>query len=126
MYLVVVVTLASAYFLWRVPDNRQPGFLIGYGVVVALFLPEQRRALIFNENRLLYRPPLGRPLVLDFNRVKVAAQGTVVTFYLKPHFPTGVRFTLDDGKTIALPLDLRARREILDLIHSRLGDRAQF
>jgi hypothetical protein len=73
-----------------------------------------RRAIIFTETEVVYRPPLGPPRripVASIQRIKRSR--VLVPYMLRDVTLAGVNLSLEDGTTLDWPLDFEAPEEIL-------------
>jgi hypothetical protein len=110
-------------FFFEMRERRGPIVLLG---LTAFWLPralaEGRRAIVFTNTELVYRPPVGRPiraLIAGIQGIKRSKVARLVG--PRPSFTTGVLLTMANGETIAMPLDFKERGEILQRLSAVTG-----
>jgi hypothetical protein len=87
-------------------------------------LAEGRRAIIFNESEVLYRPPFGQPVHALINDIQSLKRSKVtLSAGLRPARVSGVLMKMENGETITFPLDFRQHYEILRRLSAITGKR---
>jgi hypothetical protein len=95
-------------------------------VMGALMLPrtlaEGRRAIIFTQTEIIYRPPFARPCHFTIGCIQRIKRRRVTVYSgLEPSPVPGVAMTLASGVKELLPLDFKDRAEILRRLSSVTG-----
>jgi hypothetical protein len=85
-------------------------------------LIEARRAIIFTNAEIIYRPPLGPPRRVPIAMVQHLTKSRVATSYLlRASGRPGIIITLANGAKEAWPLDFDGRDEILQRLGALTG-----
>lgn len=85
-------------------------------------LVEGRRAIIFTEAEVIYRPPLGSPRRVLMAAIQdLAISPVLITYFLRAARRPGMTLTLTDGATEVWPLDFEGRDEILQRLSLLTG-----
>lgn len=123
--LLLLESCVFAGFFLLVREVRWPIVVI-MGIALPRTLAEGRRAVIFTEVEIIYRPPFGQP-----RRVPIAAVRAlrvcqvVVTYFARPSRRPGVAITLADGTREVWPLDFEEHDEILRRLSALTGKAAE-
>ena len=99
---------------------------IGFLVIAAFWLPrtlaEGRRAIIFTNTEVIYRPPFAQSLCTAIAGIQSLKRSKVtLSFGLRAIRRPGVMLTTMTGETTALPLDFKEREEILQRVSEVTG-----
>jgi hypothetical protein len=110
-----------AIFLYLFPDTAR--FLIPIASVGFLCtLAEDRRAIIFTEREVIYRPPLGQPRHLLIPMIQSLKRSVVLVAYLvRATRRPGVTITLSNGAEEVWPLAIESRDEVLQRLSALTG-----
>jgi hypothetical protein len=107
------VVLSSAMLSLLLPERAR---LVTLAVALALctrFLFEGRRAIIFTEDSLIYRPPFGKAQRILLRNVLSATPATaVISLYLTPEYVRGVKLDTRTGESLIIPMDFPDHAEI--------------
>lgn len=83
---------------------------------------EGRRAIIFTESEVIYRPALARLRRVPFSSIRNLTRTNVTVFYLlRPSSRLGVTMTLTNGEEEVWPLDFNERDEVLRRLSAATG-----
>ena len=120
--LLVCCTLATSWAFLPVMRQCPIGFL----VIAAFWLPrtlaEGRRAIIFTNTEVIYRPPFAQPLRTAIAGIQSLKRSKVtLSVGLRAIRGPGVLLTTMTGETTALPLDFKEREEILQRVNAVTG-----
>jgi hypothetical protein len=120
--LLVCCTLATS---WAFPPVMRQ-CPIGFLVIAAFWLPrilaEGRRAFIFTNTEVIYRPLFAQPLCTAIAGIQSLKRSKVtLSFGLRAIRRPGVMLTTMTGETTALPLDFKEREEILQRVSEVTG-----
>jgi hypothetical protein len=108
-----VFFLAFQQFIWSL--------VVVAMIVLPRTLAEGRRAIIFTETEVIYRPPLGSPRRVLIATIRdLVISPVLITYFLRTARRPGVIMTLRDGATEAWPLDFEGRDEILQRLSLRI------
>jgi len=109
--------LGAAWMLFpEMRERRGPLILLG---LTAFWLPrmlaEGRRAIVFTNMELVYRPPVGGPVRASIAGIQGIKRSQVARLvgYQRLSSTQGMLLTMANGETIAMPLDFKERAEIL-------------
>ena len=78
-------------------------------------LAKGRRAIVFTNMELVYRPPVGGPVRASIAGIQGIKRSQVARLvgYQRLSSTQGMLLTMANGETIAMPLDFKERAEIL-------------
>ena len=112
---------AFAMFWVFMPFFRQ--YLLLLAALITPRVPaEGRRAIIFTQTEVIYRPPFARPISASIAGVQNIKRSKVLISYgLKAYSVPGAVLTMANGETVALPLDFKERDEILRRLSAVTG-----
>lgn len=116
--LLLCCILTLSFFVWY--DKK---YIL---VIAAVTLPrtavEGRRAIIFTDAEVLYRPPFGPPRRVLVTAIRELRRSPVIaSMFAQTSRRPGVVMTLSGGATEAWPLDFRDREEILGRLSAITG-----
>jgi hypothetical protein len=101
-----VALATSAAILVLFPGARSWYILIICVCVTARALLERRRAFIFTDSAVVYRPAFGSPVRIEFADISSIEKGTApVSFWLRTRLFKGLRVHLKNIEDVVLPLD---------------------
>jgi hypothetical protein len=116
------VVLSCALLCLTMPERARPVLLAVTAALIARFLFEGRRAIIFTEDSLIYRPPFGRARrILTRNIVSVTPATAVVSIYLTPEFVRGIKLETTSGEPYLMPMDFPNHAEISQRLTASSG-----
>jgi hypothetical protein len=112
---------ALAIFLYRFPQYAWP--LVIVAIIGFLFtLADGRRAIIFTELEVIYRPPLGSPRRVLISTIQCLKQSVVLVAYMiRASRRPGVTITLKNGGEEVWPLDVEDRDGVLQRFSALTG-----
>jgi hypothetical protein len=114
-YSIPVVVVAVCLGILSIgPQTREPTLLVLYALAVGRALLERRRAVIFSDDQVVYRPAMGRVrriLLRDIERVERTT--IALSFLLKAMPVRAVRLYLRDGKEEVVPVDFLEHKTIV-------------
>ena|ERR1700733_8633826 len=89
-----------------------------YVLTLCILIPcraflERRRAVIFTDTALIYRPAFSHVVDIPFSHIESVEKSTVpVSFWMRSQLFKGLRIRLKDGKEILVPLDFPRSSDI--------------
>lgn len=116
---VLAALLLVFPFYRRIPHT----VLIGLSVAVVLrTLSERRRAIIFTDKEIVYRPAFGGPRRVQFEKLmNIRRKAIAESYLLRPNVVPAIELHFNNGEILDLPLDFRERREILQRLSAATG-----
>src|SRR5580700_10743969 len=85
-------------------------------------LLERRRAIIFSETALIYRPAFSHAVYIPFSNIDSVEKSTVpVSFWMRSRLFKGIRIRLKDGEDVLVPLDFPHSSDISGQLMNRLS-----
>lgn len=109
----LAATAASVAILVFIPNLRTWYVLIVCVCLVGRAFVERRRALIFGDSSITYRPAFGRGTRIELSQiVSVEKCQAPVPFWSRPGLFSGLRLHLKNHEEIVLPLDFPHSQEI--------------
>jgi hypothetical protein len=107
------VVLSGAMLSLLLPGTARPVLAAVTIALCARFLFEGRRAIIFAEDSLIYRPPFGRAQrILLRNILRATPATAVISLYLTPEYVRGVKLDTQSGESLIIPMDFPDHSEI--------------
>jgi hypothetical protein len=101
-----VALAAGAAILLLLPGARSWYILTICVCITARALLERRRAFIFTDSALVYRPAFGSPVRIEFVDISSIEKATApVSFWFRARLFKGLRVHLTNIEDIVLPLD---------------------
>jgi hypothetical protein len=119
------VSIAFVGFWIFIPLFHQRPLALALLAAVALprVLVEARRAIIFTETQLIYRPPLAGVRRIPIVGIQGLRSAKVARSYLlRAAWVPGVLLRMKTGEMVSLPLDLKERHEILQRLSALVGE----
>jgi|ERR1700677_1915517 hypothetical protein len=89
-----------------------------YVLILCILIPcraflERRRAIIFTETALIYRPAFSHAIYIPFSNIESVGKSTVpLSFWMRSRLFKGLRIHLKDGKDVLVPLDFPQSSDI--------------
>ncbi len=91
-------------------------------VFIPLTVLEGRKAIIFTDFEIVYRPAFGDPVRTVIAEIQAITRSTVtVAVFLRVSRAPGLVIKLRDGRTVTIPLDFRQRDKIIRRVSMATG-----
>jgi hypothetical protein len=120
LLLCIVIVACWAYF--PVMQKYPLCLLLAALLAVPRSVAEGRRAIVFTDTEVRYRPPFAEPWRVRMADIQSLKPFKVTLFTLsRPHRVPGILLTMSGGESIALPLDFMERDEIVQRITAATG-----
>jgi len=124
VYSLIIVALSAAAILLRgFTTHRVVILMIQLALLGGATAAARNRAVTLDKHFLLYTPAYGTSVWIWWYQVQ-KAQAAKVPF-MNGSVP-GLKFAMNTGSEIGVPLDLEQRPEVMEYVKEKLGNRACF